>query len=72
MNKYSKKYNHEIDDFAKEASDDIAKFKIKKTEINSFLNLKRAIKNIAGERTNDIISYAWENKDVIKKIKDRE
>ena len=69
MNKYSKKYNHEIDDFAKEASDDIAKFKIKKTEINSFLNLKRAIKNIAGERTNDIISYAWENKDVIKKLK---
>lgn len=69
MNKYSKKYNHEIDDFVKEASDDIAKFKIKKTEINSFLNLKRAIKNIAGERTNDIISYAWENKDVIKKLK---
>lgn len=69
MNKYSKKYNHEIDSFIKEASDDMAKFKIKKTEINSFLNLKRAIKNIAGERTNDVISYAWENKDVIKKLK---
>jgi len=69
MNKYNKKYNHEIDDFIKEASDDIESFKIKKSEINSFLNLKRAIKNISGEKANDIMSYAWENKDVIKKLK---
>ena len=69
MNKYNKKYNHEIDDFIKEASNDIDNFKVKKSEINSFLNLKRAIKNIAGERTNDIMNYAWENKDVINKLK---
>lgn len=69
MNKYNKKYNHEIDSFIKEASDDIFAFNLKKSEINSFLNLKRAAKSLLGEDCSDIIKYAWKNKDVVRKLK---
>lgn len=69
MNKYSKKYNHEIDSFIKDASNDISNFQIAESEINSFLNLKRAVKNICGNKSNDVISYAWKNKDIVKKLK---
>jgi hypothetical protein len=69
MNKYSKKYNHEIDSFIKEASDDVSNFKIEESELNSFLNLKRAVKKICGSKSNDVILYAWKNKDIVKKLK---
>ena len=69
MNKYSKKYNHEIDSFIKEASDDVSNFKIEESELNSFLNLKRAVKKICGSKSNDVICYAWKNKDIVKKLK---
>lgn len=69
MNKYNKKYNHEIDSFVKEASNDISNFQIEESELNSFLNLKRAVKKICGSKSNDVIGYAWKNKDIVKKLK---
>ena len=69
MKKFKQKYNHEIDDFIKESWKDFEKFNVKKSESNDFLNLKRAIKKIAGSKTNEIIEHAWENKDIIKNLK---
>jgi hypothetical protein len=71
MNKFKKTYNHQIDQFIKSASDDFVTFDVKKSEINNFLNLKRAIQKIASDenKVKEIISYAWENKDIVSKLK---
>lgn len=69
MKKYNKIYNHQIDNFIKEASGDMGKFKVDPSELNLFLNLKRAVKKVAGNDYHQLLSLSWENKDVVKKLK---
>lgn len=64
-----KKYDHEIDSFVDSFKKDVKELGIKKSELNSFLNLKRASESLLGDKSKVIIKEAWANKNIVKKLK---
>ena len=58
------KYNHPIDNFIKKLPDGISK-----EELPAYLKLRSASKKLLGKKANYFIKEAWNNKDVIKKLR---
>jgi len=59
-----KKYNHPIDNFLKNLPKDI-----KESEVKNYFKLKVASRNLLGKNHNSFVKNAWENKDIINKLK---
>ncbi len=72
MNKISQKYNHDIDNFNDDLRKNIEVFSLKESEIQQFLNLKRAALPIVGdEKIDNFIKSAWKNKETISKLQNK-
>lgn len=69
MNKFSTTYNHDIDSFKDSVRHYVEECNIDESELPVFLNLKRAISKFLKKDSDELLRYAWQKKDVIKKFK---
>ena len=69
MIKIARFAGHDIDSFAAELQDDINTFSLNRSELSTFLNLKRAANSIVPNRAAEIIKTAWLDKESVKQLR---